>query len=169
MLNRHVLQRSGRVKTVQHCFSRQFGETSTYIACPQVFHRRSSEGRVDFEPLTRAQSPPGRRHSQPLRLPPVFQFQTEQNQRCFKATRPIEGPQSLRMSTSESTQTVQSTNQNPPIGTPAWIGIPATNILRAQKFYQEVFDWKFHNHYSGQYADRLSVFTIPGAPTLMVS
>jgi predicted enzyme related to lactoylglutathione lyase len=73
------------------------------------------------------------------------------------------------MSTSESTQTVQSTNQDPPIGTPAWIGIPATNILRAQKFYQEVFDWKFHNHYSGQYADRLSVFTIPGAPTLMVS
>jgi predicted enzyme related to lactoylglutathione lyase len=76
------------------------------------------------------------------------------------------------MSTSESTstQTAQSTHQQPAIGSPAWIRIPASNVPRAQKFYQEVFGWKFHDHSKEGYAvNKLAVFTIPGAPTLMVS
>ncbi|KAE9378996.1 hypothetical protein N431DRAFT_478101 [Stipitochalara longipes BDJ] len=72
------------------------------------------------------------------------------------------------MSASESTQTAQSIHQPPPISSPAWIRIPATDVPRAQKFYEEVFDWKFHDHSSAGYSvDKLAVFTIPGAPTLM--
>jgi hypothetical protein len=77
-----------------------------------------------------------------------------------------------KMSTSESTstQTAQSTHQQPAIGSPAWIRIPASDVPRAQKFYQEVFGWKFHDHSKEGYAiNKLAVFTIPGAPTLMVS
>ncbi|PMD66544.1 Glyoxalase/Bleomycin resistance protein/Dihydroxybiphenyl dioxygenase, partial [Hyaloscypha bicolor E] len=64
--------------------------------------------------------------------------------------------------------TAQSTHQQPAIGSPAWIRIPASDVPRAQKFYQEVFGWKFHDHSKEGYAvNKLAVFTIPGAPTLM--
>jgi uncharacterized protein len=70
----------------------------------------------------------------------------------------------------EETPTAQSTHQQPEVGSPAWIRIPATNVPRAQKFYEEVFGWKFFDRSKGAYpADKLAVFTIPGTPTLMVS
>jgi predicted enzyme related to lactoylglutathione lyase len=70
---------------------------------------------------------------------------------------------------SESTQTEIQDNHKPPaIGSPAWIGISATQVSRAKKFYEEVFGWKFMSN-TGNAPEKLAVFGIPGAPTLLVS
>jgi predicted enzyme related to lactoylglutathione lyase len=70
---------------------------------------------------------------------------------------------------SESTQTeIQDSHKPPAIGSPAWISISATQVSRAKKFYEEVFGWKFMSN-TGTAAEKLAVFGIPGAPTLLVS
>jgi predicted enzyme related to lactoylglutathione lyase len=62
----------------------------------------------------------------------------------------------------------QEAHQKPPPGAPAWIRIPATSVARAQKFYETVFGWKFMDHQDRGYApDKLSIFRVPGSPTLM--
>jgi predicted enzyme related to lactoylglutathione lyase len=41
-------------------------------------------------------------------------------------------------------------------------------VPRAQKFYETVFGWKFMDHQDRGYApDKLSIFRVPGLPTLM--
>jgi len=160
MSTRHFWRIFGRVNILHYCFSRQLGETSSHINIaenpeakspplgnPQIFHRQLS---TSLSTLLF-----------PTPLPPKSQ-QTKTN--GFLTAN--------KMSTSESTstQTAQITHQQPAIGSPAWIRIPASNVPRAQKFYQEVFGWKFHDHSKEGYAvNKLAVFTIPGAPTLMVS
>jgi len=65
----------------------------------------------------------------------------------------------------------QIPRQPPAIGVPAWIRIPATDVLRAKQFYKEVFYWEFYDYPTDDEAavEELAVFTIPGAPTLIVS
>lgn len=68
---------------------------------------------------------------------------------------------------SESNQ-AQETQQKTAPGSPAWIRIPAADVPRAQAFYTAVFGWKFLDHISRGYApDKLAVFNIPGAPSVM--
>ena len=165
MLKQFIWDVSGRVKTTPHCFFRWLGETLSHMTenlgetssphdSRRGFHRRNSEGDAKFGIFTQSQPLQERSHSGPLRLPPVFQFHTEQTQHTPQL-KPFK---------------MASTHQSPAIGSPAWIRIPATDVPRAQKFYEEVFGWKFHDQSSAGYVpSKLAVFSIPGAPTLMVS
>jgi hypothetical protein len=180
MSTRHILKIFRIVNVSQYCFFRKFGETSSHTAenlgtdaspggCLQGFHRQSFKGEVksDFSTHPRSRAHPRRRHIELWRVPPIFHSELNQPHCHLKITKTSQLHHHNMSSESTQTQT-QEIRQTPSLNSPAWIRIPATQVARAQKFYEEVFGWKFMEIQGGYAPDKLAVFTIPGAPTLMV-